>query len=69
MHEYKGHKKINYVQSTWFTTVSTLLVLYSVLFQVHIKDPPPKKKALIRNAVLLTSCKHGQKFQFNCALT
>ena len=43
MHEYKGRKKINYVQSTWFTTVSTLLVLYSVLFQVHIKDPPPKK--------------------------
>ena len=37
MHAYKGRKKIKYVQSTWFTAVSTV-VLYSVLFQVHIKD-------------------------------
>ena len=55
----KGCKRIRYVQSVWFTAVHTFLVFF-------LKDT---NKALIRKAVLLTSCKHRQMFQFNCAVS
>jgi hypothetical protein len=42
------------------------ILFYSVLFYEHIKD---SNKALISKAILLTSCKNGQKFQLNCALS
>jgi len=40
------------------------IFLDCILVYEHIKD---SNKALISKAVLLTSCKRGQKFQLNCA--
>jgi hypothetical protein len=45
-------------------TVLNLIVFYSVLFYEHIKT----LKALLSKAVLLISCKNGQKFELKCAL-
>jgi len=39
------------------------ILFYSVHIYEHINDT---KKDLISKAVLLTSCKHGQKFQLSC---
>ena len=73
MPDNKGHKK-DFV----FTECkghcydqSTCIVFYCipfnpVLFYEHIKDT---NKALLRKAVLQTSCKHRQKFEINCVLS
>jgi len=58
--------KITYVQSAWVTTVPDILVLCSIPIYGNIKDT---NKDFITKAVLLTSCKHGQKFQLNCILS
>ena len=57
-------KKVKYCHSAWTTTVPNIFVFYSVPFYQYTKAT---NKALIRKAVLLKSCKHGQKSQLHCA--
>jgi hypothetical protein len=61
----RAANKIKYVESAWVTTEPDLLVFCSVPIYENIKHT---NKDFITKAVLLTSCKHGQKFQLNCAL-
>ena len=56
---------IKYCQSAWITNVPNIFEFYSVPFYEYIKAT---NKASIRKAVLLKSCKQGQKFQLNSAL-
>jgi hypothetical protein len=60
--------KIKYVPSVWVTTVSHFLEFYSIPFY-SMSIVKTTNKALISKTVLLTSCKHGQKSQLNCALS
>jgi len=62
MHEYKGCKK----NIKYFKVHRSLLLCPNlwdcIIVYEHIKD---KNKALTGKAVLLTSCKCGQKFHLN----
>jgi len=64
MHEHKGCKIILGMFKVHGSVLLCTVFLDCILFYGHMKAT---NKVLTGKAVLVTSCKRGQKFQLNCA--